>query len=251
MLNVALTPRNLPDPGPPPVPEKTLSRWVQFLGSVAAGLALPDAMLKHHISRADIEAAVRSDPAERIRWDEARSAALKRTWSAFDIEDVMGRIAAGTGIAEALAEVGKDFTAFIQLVIADPEMNERYTRALKSRSLVMSEQVLVISDGDGDDTLDNGKGGQIPNQAKVNRDKLRAETRLRLMGAWHTRMFGEKQNTQVNVQVINHAARLEEARDRAKMHAPTPRKSDPAIIDAAFSEAKVEDEFAWLDEGAK
>lgn len=43
----------------------------------------------------------------------------------------------------------------------------------------------------------------------MNRDKLRVDTRTRLMSAWYPKPFSEKKgDVQVNVQV-NHARRLE------------------------------------------
>lgn len=245
---VAATPRGLPDPGPPPVPQKTLSRWAQFLGSIAAGVLLPDAMLKHYITRADIEAAVRSSAEERQRWDEARLAALKRGWSAFDFEDIFGKIAGGDTIRAALEAVkgtmnGDMYSAFNRIIIADSVLHEMYLAALKARSLVMAEDIVKIADDDSKDMAKNEKG-DVPNNAAVNRSKLRVETRARLMSAWNTKMFGEGKN-QVTVAVqINHAQRLEEARGRAATRTPSlPQR----VIDAAFTEVDQTEKNEWDD----
>lgn len=254
---VAATPRGLPDPGPPPVPQKTLSRWAQFLGSIAAGVLLPDAMLKHYITRADIEAAVRSSAEERQRWDEARLAALKRGWSAFDFEDVFGKIAGGDTIRAALEAVkgtmnGDMYSAFNRIIIADSVLHEMYLAALKARSLVMGEEIVMIADDDSKDMAHNEKG-DVPNNAAVNRSKLRVETRARLMSAWNTKMFGEaKGQTQVNVQV-NYAEKLEEARARATVRssAAVLPALTPAFIEAAFAEIPQDQDLSWLDEPAK
>jgi hypothetical protein len=50
-------------------------RWDEFLGEIAAGMKLPDAMNKCHIARADIEAMCRLDDGglQRQRWLEART----------------------------------------------------------------------------------------------------------------------------------------------------------------------------------
>lgn len=235
---VAATPRGLPEPGSPPTPEKTLSRWGQFLGSIAAGVLLPDAMLRHYISRADIEAAIRSSPEERQRWDEARIAALKYGWSAFDFEDIFERIAGGMTISAALAEVkgqgGSIYSAFNRIIISDSILNEQYMMALKSRALVMQEEIIELADNDSNDVIVNDKG-PAPNNAAVNRSKLQVETRTRLMSAWHTKMFGEQKNqVQVNVQV-NHAERLEAARSRANSRSGVPKISK-AVVEATFRE---------------
>lgn len=238
-MQVAMTPRGLPEPGAPPVPEKTMSRWTQFLGSIAAGVHLPDAMMKHYITRADIEAAIRSDPGERQRWDEARLAAQKIGWSAFDFEDIFQRIAAGMPVNKAVAEVKGDsgpiHATFNKIIIADSVLNEQYMAALKSRALVMQEEIIELADDNGSDVIHNDKG-PAPNNAAVNRSKLQVETRLRLMGAWHTKLFGEQKNqVQVNVQV-NHAERLEQARSRAVSHKATVTRIPQKLIDAAFKD---------------
>lgn len=259
-LAVPVTPRDLIEPPAPPVPMKTLTRWAGFLGSIASGIALQDAMLKHYMQRADIEACVRSDPAERQRWDEARLAAAKLTWSAFEIEDVFASIAGGTSIKDAVTEVkggeqGKHvMQTFTQIVVQDPEMNERYMRALKSRALIASEEILELADDKSDDTLETGgKAGTVPNNANVNRSKLQVETRMRLMSGWYPKLFREKGagDVQVNVQV-NHAARLEDARTRAAGRQPSPptdnrKLLERAVQDAVFTDVTPAEDTDWMD----
>lgn len=252
-MQVAATPRGLPDPGAPPTAVKTLSRWTQFLGSIATGVPLPEAMLKHFISRADIEAAVRSGAEERTRWDEARLAALKLGWSAFDFEDIFERIAGGMTVTAALEAVrgadasGAMRSAFNRIIIADSIINEQYLASLKARALVMSEEIIEIADDSSNDMAHNDKGGDVPNNAAVNRSKLKVETRRALMGAWHTKMFGEaKQAVQVAVQ-INHAVRLEEARARRDTRGVVARPITQEIVDAVFSEAAPIEQNEWDD----
>lgn len=253
-MNLPVTPRGLPDPGAPTVPQTTLSRWSQFLGSIAAGIHLPDAMLKHYISRADIEACIRSDSAERQRFDDARLAALKVKWSVFDLEDVFERIAQGMPVGKAIAAVRgiADASAptgeFNRLVVLDTILNEQYMRALKSRALILGEEIIEQADDSSND-MASGKNGDIPNNAAVNRSKLKVETRLRLMGSWFPRLFGEAKNqVQVNVQV-NHAKQLEEARarrDNKGLSAPV-RSISQDVVDATFRDASAGEDTSWLD----
>lgn len=258
-MHVASTPRSLVDPGPPPTPEKTLTRWEQFLGSIAVGVHLQDAMLKHYMTRADIETCVRHSPENRTAWNDARVAALKRGWTTFDFEDIFERIAGGMGIREALLGVkGLNSTSlFNRIVTQDMALNEQYLAALKAKSLVYQEEIIEMADDKSQDIIENEtKWGvtTLPNNAAVNRSKLQAETRLRLMGAWNTKMFGEsKQSTQVNVQV-NYAEKLESARTRS-----THRSSEPAqlpaltreFVEAAFQDVPPDQDLSWLDEPAK
>ena len=182
---IPATPPTLEDPPPPVKPEKTMTRWTQFLGSVASGIALQDAMMKHFMTRADIEACVRLSPEERQRWSDARLAGRKTKFSAFDIEDILARIAAGSNIGDACNAVRPGLQReFTQICTHDPELNDLYLKACKSRSFIESERILEIADDTSNDVLDNGKV-LVPNQANVNRSKLMVETRARLMAAWN------------------------------------------------------------------
>ncbi len=244
----ALPRTGLPTPGLCPDKTSTISRWTLFLGSIASGTSLEESMLKHYMKRADIEACIRIGAEERQRWNDARLAARKLKWSAFDIEDILARISGGMTVGDAVNLSRPEGTEeFTFLCMNDPEWYELYMRALKSRALIVSEQIIEIADGDGSgDYLDNGKGGFIPDNAKVNRDKLRADTRTKLMGHWFPKLFGEKQGTQVNVQINNHAARLEEARQRRDSRSSLKPLPEP-IVDAVFNEAAAIDQDSWDD----
>jgi terminase small subunit-like protein len=235
-------PRNIKDP---PVKAdasspRTLARWTMFLGSVAAGTPVEESMLKHLMTRADIEACLRHDPEERARWNEAKLAAKKKKFHADEIDEILEDIASGTTLTDAVQTVkpgdGRAIRDFLAIVIADPVLNTQYMAALKSRAVLEGEKLFDIADGDGDDFLDNGKGGFVPNNAKVNRDKLRVETRKGLMQSWFPKLFGENKGTQVNVQVNNHAARLEEARTRRDSRSALPPPISREAIEAAFKE---------------
>lgn len=249
-----VTPTSLPDPGAPPVGTKTLSRWNQFLGAIAAGEGLTESMLKYYISRKDIEACVRSDPAEYEKWSAARMAAHRKTFTTIVLEDIFAIIAGGGTTKEALEGVGlsNHITEFNKLCALDPEVNKQFMDACKARTLHMAQEVVEIADNDTDDVLDAGDRGFIPNNAAVNRAKLRVETRMRLMGAYNKKLFGEKNGPDVNVAVqVNHAAALEEARSRRDTRKPakiSPRQIQ-AAIDAEFIVPGKEEDTSWMDAG--
>ncbi len=247
-MELPATPKSLKDPGAPPAPQKTLSRWDQFLGAVAVGTPIQEAMLKHYMTRADIEACVRRAPEERVRWNDARLSARKRKWDVFVLEDIFAKIAMGSSIEDAIIAVNganSGFEEFMRLCTEDPELNELYLRAIKSRALLEQERVLTIVDDAKGDTLP-GRWGDIPNQAAVNRAKLKAETRLHLMSSWYRKLFAEKDASQVNIQINNHAARLEEARQRASSRMV---KLPEKVVEAEFQEVKPEPvDTSWLEE---
>ena len=117
----------------------------------------------------------------------------------------------------------------------------------------VGEGILDIADDDDKDTLDTGgKSGIVPNNANVNRSKLKVESRLRLMKAWYPQVWGDRPTTQVNVQ-INHAEKLENARARSreKRAIPSTQNLLNAAIDATFTEvAPVKDDpldTTWME----
>lgn len=256
MSSLPQTPRSLPNPGRPPEPIKTLERWDTFLGDVASGMPLDEAMKKCYITRADIETCSRQNALQMQRWNDARVAGRKTKWNTLQIEEIFGEIATGKTIEDAqLAVMGTVDQRFHQLIIQDPELYTMYRRALEARALVVGEKIFDIVDDDTKDTL-AGKHGDIPNMAAVGRSKLRAETRLRVMAAWNNKLYGEKKD-QVNVQVnINAAERLENARARVKnlRDAPKPKPLSRDAVDAEFRVIPAEEQAPldtkWMDEPA-
>ena len=252
MSQLPLTPKSLPNPGKPPTPSKTVERWDSFLGAIASGTPLADAMLKTYISRADIETMTRLPGGlELARWTEARHAGRKSAWSILDFEEIFARIAEGSTVVEALTAVRgtKDAVGFYHIINSDPELNAMFRKAKEACSINMVEDILPLADDKTGDVIDTPKG-PIPNNAAVQRSKLQVDTRLRIVGSYHSRLFGEKKD-QVNVQVnINHAERLEEARNRATLRDKkiTPKQMRDAI-DATFSEKPPAPAAeAWEDE---
>ena len=248
---VAQTPRDMIDPGKPPVPTRLLTRWEEFLGSIAAGVLLQDAMMKHFVTRAEIEAKCLI-AAEQKRWNEARAAGRRKAWSILDLELVFAKIGGGLKVADAVNAV-KDgcYESFHDVVTIDTELNEQYLKALRLRAMHVGEGILELADDKDADTLDTGgKSGVVPNNANVNRAKLQVDARLRLMKAWYPSVWGDKPTTQVNVQ-INHAEKLEGARARAreKRAIPSPRALIESAIEATFTEVAKDDplDTTWME----
>jgi hypothetical protein len=256
MSKLPITTFDLPDVAKPPSNVNPISRWDTFLGDLAAGAPLPEAMERNYVCRADIETMCRLNDGgmQRQRWDDAVLAGRKRKWTVFEFEDIFERIAAGALVADAVTAVKglKTVGAFYDLIARDPDLRARYQAAKEAHALGIGEELFVIADNKTGDTLPGPKGGEIPNMANVTRDKLRVETRWRYMGAYHSRLFGERKEA-VNVQVnVNPVERLEEARERARLQDKrvTPKQQVKAI-DAVFSEKTAEaadDDTKWMDD---
>jgi hypothetical protein len=251
-----MTSLNLPDVAKPPSDSNPISRWDGFLGEIAAGAKLAEAMAKHYVCRADIETMCRLDDGgvQKQRWNDARLAGMKSAWTVFEMEDFFNKIASGLLVDEAVMAVkGRPAvdTDIYRLLSADADMRARYKEAKEAHALIVGEGMFSIADDKSGDVLETPKG-PTPNMANVTRDKLRIDTRWRYASAYNSKLFGEKKDT-MNVQVnINHAERLESARERAKVQDRriTPRQLANAV-DAVFSEktaVTADDDTTWMDD---
>lgn len=242
-------------------PTKTLDRWQRFLGILAAGAKIEDAMMQAAVTRADIEAVTRADPLEYQKWLDARKAGKRGKWNAIMIEDVMDRIADGKPLKRAVAEVTgneNDRGVFMAVVHSHPELLAQLKAAKAAASLVMEDQLEEIASDDEDDIIESEretKSGavistRIPNTAAVQRSKLQIETKRFQMSSWNKIFAEKKEQTQVNVQV-NYAERLEEARERAKHRGRLPAPTQPPVLEAEFEPVLPDDDTSWMDEAPK
>jgi hypothetical protein len=73
--------------------------------------------------------------------------------------------------------------------------NTHYARAREDFSSVIAEELLEIVDDESGDTMEvegkNGKVRTMPNHAKVQRDRLRADTRKWLLSKLAPKKYGE------------------------------------------------------------
>jgi len=250
MSTVQTVPARFVDPPDPPVPQTTVSRWDQFLGSIASGTPVDEAMLKHYVKRKDIEAVTRSNPLELQRYREAKLAGLRSHYSLFDLDEFFNRVAMGTRVKDAFVEVfGMEPPAtFYEILREDAELAARYSKAMETKAILESEKVLDIVDDKDGDILDTGTKGLMPNTANVQRAKLQSETRLRLMGSWYRRQFGDdKGKVELNVNV-NHVEVLESARERAKNRGKISPAEKANAVEAAFTPAPDPGDTSWMDD---
>lgn len=240
-----------------------MRRWDQFLGSVASGMNIAEAKLKHFITNADIETMVRlpgdAGAVESKRWEQARLAGTRSSFTLFDFDDIFDRIMKGAKINDAMIAVkgsadGRGY--FLQLVNADPELKRRYLEAKEVSSMLQMEEALEIADDKSQDVI-AGPKGDIPNMAAVNRARLQVEERWRHARALAPKVYSERKQVDMNVN-LNYAERLEEARNRARERGTVKlSKADmAAAVDATFREipakaAAPAEDTAWMDEKPK
>jgi predicted DNA-binding protein YlxM (UPF0122 family) len=105
----------------------------------------------------------------------------------------------------------------------NPSFRERYTRAREHQSDVLFNQCLDIADDSTNDIIKNDDTGEKTiNNAAIQRDRLRIETRFRMAGKLSLRyhdkppMIGNGANVTVNSLNINARDMTPDARDRLR-----------------------------------
>ena len=190
-----------------------IDMWSRILGLIADGVLPHKAIETVGATRALVEGMLRGRPECRKQWEDAKIAALRRHWDADMLTEICNKIAAGASVQRACKEVGRPDETFVRIVLADPLLREEYEMARKIRAELWADEIVEISDDDGNDMDLVGKG----NTAAVNRSKLRVETRRGLMKDYNRAKYGDTPPKQgdVNIQVnLNAAERLESARAR-------------------------------------
>lgn len=205
---------------PQPYKPVTEKNWPMLLGLIANGTSVPIALKQAKVSRNGLEGVLRSDPAKRQEYEDAKTAAMWRHWDVETIEEIMASVAMGSTVKAAVAAVSNDWddTAihrelyFYKLLIRDPTVKEMYdeARMIQAEKMAIDDLIEIADDDSGDETFDGR-----PNSAAVNRSRLKVDARKWAAAKLHFKRFGDKleQNVNANI-VVDHAARLEEARKR-------------------------------------
>lgn len=208
----------------------TFKNWPAFIGRVAAGMPVIEARKLSGISIAGLEGALRTDPKLRQEYEDAKTAALWMQWDSELLEHIMAKIAMGSTVRAAVQELEWDDSAknrelsFYKLLLRDATVKEMYDQArmIQAEKMAIDDLIEIADDNANDETWD-GK----PNSAAVNRSRLMVDARKWTAAKLHFSRFGDKleQNINANV-VVDHAARLEEARKRKEALNKAREKAD-------------------------
>lgn len=205
--------------GVPPKPV-TDKNWPILIGHIATGMSIPLALKTAKVSRNGLEGVLRTDPVRRQEYEDAKTAALWQHWDVQTIENIMADIAMGKTVRAAVAEYENDWDdtpgnreqMFYRLLLRDETVKEMYdeARMIQAEKMAIDDLIEIADDDSNDETFD-GK----PNSAAVNRARLKVDARKWTAAKLHFKRFGDKleQNVNANI-VVDHAARLEEARKR-------------------------------------
>jgi hypothetical protein len=195
----------------------TEARWRHLIGLVADGMSTKLAVEQAGVRKFALEAHLRLDPKAKAQWEDAKTSALWRNWDLETIESILAHVAMGgtviQGIDKYTFEHGADaHTQFYKLLLRDEIVKELYDEARQMQAEKMAiDDVLAISDNDADDVTDDGR----PNAAAVNRSRLRVQSRQWIAERMSFKRFGDRKRVDLEANiVVDHAARLEEARRR-------------------------------------
>lgn len=199
-------------------------QWDEFLTAIIDGLPPHQATTKFlNLNNSQLRALFAKSPEKKAQYDEARLAKLRRYFGEEEIENICTAVAAGAKVKDALLQNRAEWDDrapntimqnFYSLVLRDPEVRDMYDEARQIQAEKMAiDDVLEIADDTKDDETFDGK----PNSAAVNRARLKVDARKWIAAKLHYKRFGDKVQQDVNANVVvDHAARLEEARKRAE-----------------------------------
>jgi 23S rRNA pseudoU1915 N3-methylase RlmH len=80
---------------------------------------------------------------------------------------------------------------FYEMLKDDKEKEKLYARACESRAEVIADEIMEISDNVGGDVMILADGRQVVDNAVVQRDRLRVDTRKWLLAKLHPKKYGD------------------------------------------------------------
>lgn len=202
-----------------PVNPKT---WQTFIGLVADGHLVPEAMRESGIRRHQLEGALRVDSNARAQYEEAKIAAVRRNWDVETIEEVFTRLMTceqGGYLVKILEDMGLDSASFYRLIQRDPQIKEMYDEARQIQAEVMADELQAIADYGMNDTYTDRRGNVRVDQDVVQRSRLRVDTLKWRLAKLHHKRFGDRIQQDQSIDLkVDHVSRLDEARKRLASH---------------------------------
>jgi hypothetical protein len=195
----------------------TDEKFARFLGELSVGTKTSTALTMLRISPSSLEGRIREDKKAKGQIDDARVVSLRRLWSEDVLEAVLVNIAMGATVKQACTDVEMQgsIASFYSLILRDPTMREAYdeARTIQAEKMAIDDIIEIADETENDETWD-GKG----NAAAVNRARLKVDSRKWIAGKLNFKRFGDKQQVDLEANiVVDHAARLEEARKRKEV----------------------------------
>lgn len=141
----------------------------------------------------------------------------KSTFNQEDADTICAGLAEGHSLLSICEAMGLAYSTAYQWELDNPEHAENSARAREIGCHYLAEQCVSIADDGRNDFMeaDDGNGGTIYklNGEHVQRSRLRIDTRMRLIGKWLPKVYGDKQQLEHSV-TEDTAAILAAARKR-------------------------------------
>ncbi len=118
-------------------------------------------------------------------------------YSKKQIEETFETICERIEEGESVTTIMKDSTmpskkTFFKWLDQDEEKVNRYARAKEIYAHKMFEDIILISDGTGDDVLIDEEGKENINYSIIQRDKLRSDNRKWVLSKLNPKKYGDK-----------------------------------------------------------
>ena len=213
----------------------TRRQWDCLCQYLAEGVKLELALeqSKVNIRHSVYRSIMRDDIAAREQVMNARADWDNRNWPEDLILEICTRIAMGDKLTEIADDEIFQVSAFHALRLRDDYVNELFMKARQIQAEGMVDEILEISDDDSNDMGVDAKGGDKPNTAAVQRARLQTDNRKWFAGRLLKEVYGDNVQVDATVDmVVDHAARLEEARNRKEAgHRRLAQKSVGDLLD--------------------
>ena len=214
------TGRNAPgirkvDPNSVILQNVTRRQWDHLCQYLSEGVKLKDALESVSIRHTVYRQIMRDDIAAREQVMNARADWDNRNWPEELVMEICTRVAMGDKLSEIADDTIFQVSSFHSLRLRDDYVNDLFMKARQIQAEGMIDEILEISDDDSNDMGVDAKGGDKPNSAAVQRARLQTDNRKWFAGRLLKEVYGDNVQVDATVDmVVDHAARLEEARNR-------------------------------------
>lgn len=193
----------------------THGQWDKLCQYTAEGVLLDRALVDIDVRMTVFRSVMRENVAAREKLMLARAEWDNRLWPEPLIEEICIRTAMGDTLKSISEDECFALGGFHRLRMRDDYVDGQFQRARRIAAEGFVDEILTISDDDTNDMGEDSKGGDKPNTAAVQRARLQTDNRKWLAGKLIKEVYGDHQIIEADVSiVVDHAARLEEARLR-------------------------------------
>jgi hypothetical protein len=229
-----------------PVPDPAHARlaridpedWVNFIGLLASGMRVREALENSPLSQFQVEGLIRTSKQARQQYENAKLSSRRERIPLTLVEDIFEELATSTigGSLKGLCEKHSvDYSAMLYLIRHDDVIKEMYDAAREMQMDTLGDETLLLADDDSNDYRYNEKQGRMTvDTDNVRRSQTQIQARQYLLERLGRHRFGNRQTIDLNAQVeVNVANRLEQAQrrfDSARTGAVTVENATGAVV---------------------